>query len=40
MHYVSKRVRDVDRLIAEFPARQWKQRTFLRTKEHMNNCFW
>ena len=26
-------------MIAEFPARQWKQRTFLRTKEHMNNSF-
>jgi len=25
--------------IAEFPARQWKQRTFLCTKEHMNNSF-
>jgi len=27
-------------MIAEFPARQWKQHTFLRTKEHMNNSFW
>jgi len=26
--------------IAEFLARQWKQRTFLRTKEHTNNRFW
>jgi len=26
-------------MIAEFPARQWKQRTFLRKKEHMNNSF-
>jgi len=26
-------------MIAEFNARQWKQRTFLRTKEHMNNSF-
>jgi len=26
-------------MIAEFPARQWKQCTFLRTKEHMNNSF-
>jgi len=38
-HYVSKRVGDVDRMIAEFPARQWKQRTFLSMKEHMNNRF-
>jgi len=27
-------------MIAEFPARQWKQCMFLRTKEHMNNRFW
>jgi len=39
-HYVSKRVGDVDRMIVEFPARQWKQRTFLRIKEHINNRFW
>ena len=32
-----ERVGDVDRMIAEFSARQWKQRTFLRTKEHINN---
>ena len=36
---ISKRVGDVDRTITEFPARQWKQRTFLCTKEHMNNGF-
>ena len=35
-----KRFGDVDRMIAEFPARRWKQRTFLRMKEHMNNRFW
>jgi len=35
-----ERVGDVDRMIVEFPARQWKQCTFLRTKEHMNNRFW
>jgi len=34
-----KRVGDVDRMIAEFPARQWKQRTFLRTKEHNERPF-
>ena len=26
-------------MIAEFPARQWKQRMFLRMKERMNNSF-
>jgi len=26
-------------MIAEFPARQWKQRTFLRTKEHYEQPF-
>jgi len=26
-------------MIAEFSAEQWKQHTFLRTKEHMNNSF-
>jgi len=30
---------NVDRMTAEFAARQWKQRTFLCTKEHMNNGF-
>jgi len=30
----------LDRMIAEFPARQWKQCTFLRMKQHMNSCFW
>jgi len=34
-----ERVGDVDRMIAEYPARQWKQLTFLCTKEHMNNSF-
>jgi len=27
-------------MIVEFTARQWKQRTILRTKEHTNNSFW
>jgi len=34
-----ERVGNVDRMTAEFPGIQWKQRTFLRTKEHMNNQF-
>jgi len=38
-HYILKRVGDVDRMIAEFPVRQWKQRMLLRMKEHMNNSF-
>jgi len=35
-----ERAGDVDRMIAEFPARHWKQRTFLCMKEHMSNHFW
>jgi len=26
-------------MIVEFPARRWKQRTFLHTKEHMKTVF-